>query len=181
VVLHSEYYLKPASSVDQPYGVLPAGVYLESEARLIPEEKNWTPLRAADRDAYIEEVRRGVRLGEGSYLRRFPVWFDFRGNSSVLLSQAKALSTAAQLRRDLDAEDLAQKQAEWLVGRNPFSSSLMYGEGYDWTPLYSVRSGQMVGALPVGIETKMRPIGPHKFVGPTRKFGRHRLGNGSGS
>jgi len=31
---------------------------------------------------------------------------------------------------------------------------LMYGEGYDWTPLYSVRSGQMVGALPVGIETK---------------------------
>jgi len=154
VVLHSEYYLKPASAVDQPYGVLPAGVYLESEARLIPEAKNWTPLRAADRDAYIEEVRRGVRLGEGSYLRRFPVWFDFRGNSSVLLSQAKALSTAAQLRRDLEAEDLAQKQAEWLVGRNPFSSSLMYGEGYDWTPLYSVRSGQMVGALPVGIETK---------------------------
>jgi hypothetical protein len=30
----------------------------------------------------------------------------------------------------------------------------MYGEGYDWAPLYSVRSGQMVGALPVGIETK---------------------------
>ena len=154
VVLHSEYYLKPATTVDEPYGVLPAGVYLESEARLIPEAKNWTPLRAADRDAYIEEVRRGVRLGEGSYLRRFPVWFDFRGNSSVLLSQTKALSTAAELRRDLDAEDLAQKQAEWLVGRNPFSSSLMYGEGYDWTPLYSVRSGQMVGALPVGIETK---------------------------
>jgi hypothetical protein len=154
VVLHSQYYLKPASAVDQPYGVLPAGVYRESEARLIPEAKDWTPLRAADRDAYIEEVRRGVRLGEGSYLRRFPVWFDFRGNSSVLLSQAKALSAAAKLRRDLDAEDLAQKQAEWLVGRNPFSSSLMYGEGYDWTPLYSVRSGQMVGALPVGIETK---------------------------
>ena len=30
----------------------------------------------------------------------------------------------------------------------------MYGEGYNWTPLYSVRSGQIVGALPVGIETK---------------------------
>ena len=154
VVLHSQYYLKPASAFDLPYGVLPAGVYRESEARLIPEAKNWTPLRAADRDAYIEEVHRGVRLGDDSYLRRFPVWFDFRGNSSVLLSQAKALSTAAKLRRDLDAEDLAQRQAQWFVGRNPFSSSLMYGEGYDWTPLYSVRSGQMVGALPVGIETK---------------------------
>jgi hypothetical protein len=154
VVLHSQYYLKPASTFDLPYGVLPAGVYRESEARLIPEAKNWTPLRAADRDAYLEEVHRGVRLGDDSYLRRFPVWFDFRGNSSVLLSQAKALSSAAKLRRDLDAEDLAQRQAQWLVGRNPFSSSLMYGEGYDWTPLYSVRSGQMVGALPVGIETK---------------------------
>ena len=77
----------------------------------IPEAKNWTPLRAADRDAYLEEVHRGVRLADDSYLRRFPVWFDFRGNSSVLLSQAKALSAAAKLRRDLDAEDLAQRQA----------------------------------------------------------------------
>jgi Glycosyl hydrolase family 9/Cellulase N-terminal ig-like domain len=154
VVLHSQYYLQAASAIDQPYQVLPAGVYRESEASLIPAAKDWTPLRAADRDAYLEEVRRGVPLGEGTYLRRFPVWFDFRGNSSVLLSQAKALSTAAQLRRDLNAEDLAQKQAQWIMGRNPFSSSLMYGEGYDWTPLYSVRSGQMVGALPVGIETR---------------------------
>jgi hypothetical protein len=154
VVLHSQYYLEPASVVDEPYAVLPAAVYRESEARLIPEAKNWTPLRAADRDAYLEEVRRGIPLGGENYLRRFPVWFDFRGNSSVLLSQAKALSAAGQLRGDLEAEDLAQKQAQWLVGRNPFAASVMYGEGYDWTPLYSVRSGQMVGALPVGIETK---------------------------
>ncbi len=154
VALHSHYYLEADAAVDEPYAVLPAGVYRESEVRLIPEAKDWTPLRAADRDAYMEAVHRGVPLGDGSYLRRFPVWFDFRGNSSVLLSQAKALSVAADLRRDLDGEDLAQRQAQWLVGRNPFSSSLMYGEGYDWTPLYSVRSGQMVGALPVGIETK---------------------------
>jgi hypothetical protein len=95
-----------------------------------------------------------VPLGEDYYLRRFPVWFNFRGNASVLLSEAKALSTAAQLRGDLDAENLAQQQAQWIVGRNPFSSSIMYGEGYDWTPLYSVRSGQIVGAIPVGIETR---------------------------
>jgi hypothetical protein len=154
VVLHSQYYLKAAALVDEPYAVLPAAVYRESEARLIPESKNWTPLRAADRDAYVQEVRRGIPLGGENYLRRFPVWFDFRGNSSVLLSETKALSAAGQLRGDLEAEDLAQKQAQWFVGRNPFAASVMYGEGYDWTPLYSVRSGQMVGALPVGIETK---------------------------
>jgi hypothetical protein len=154
VVLHSQYYLKAMAAVDLPYAVLPAAVYRESEARLIPEAKNWTPLRAADRDAYVQEVRRGIPLGGENYLRRFPVWFDFRGNSSVLLSQTKALSAAGLLRGDLEAQDLAQKQAQWFVGRNPFAASVMYGEGYDWTPLYSVRSGQMVGALPVGIETK---------------------------
>ena len=161
VVLHSQYYLKAAAAVDEPYGVLPAAVYRDSEVRLIPESKNWTPLRAADRDAYVQEVHKGIPLGGDYYLRRFPVWFDFRGNSSVLLSQAKALSAAGRLRGDLDAEDLAQKQAQWLVGRNPFSASLMYGEGYDWTPLYSVRSGQMVGALPVGIETRGMDDAPY--------------------
>jgi hypothetical protein len=37
----------------------------------------------------------------------------------------------------------------------------MYGEGYDWTSLYSVRSGQMVGAIPVGIETKGTADAPY--------------------
>ena len=161
VVLHSQYYLKVAAAVDEPYGVLPAAVYRDSEVSLIPESKTWTPLRAADRDSYVQEVHKGIPLGGNYYLRRFPVWFDYRGNSSVLLSQAKALSAAGRLRGDLDAEDLAQKQAQWLVGRNPFSTSLMYGEGYDWTPLYSVRSGQMVGALPVGIETKGMDDAPY--------------------
>jgi hypothetical protein len=160
IVLHSKYYQQTAASVDAPYNMLPAAVYRESEASLLPHAaaatvlNTSTPLLTADRSTYIEEVRRGVPLGGDYYLRRFPVWFDFRGNSSVLLSQAKALSTAAQLRGDIDAEDLAQQQAQWIVGRNPFSASIMYGEGYDWTPLYSVRSGQMVGAIPVGIETK---------------------------
>lgn len=154
IVLHSKFYQQVAARIDQPYNMLPAGVYKESEVRLLPDSKNWTPLRAADRDSYLQQVHRGLPLGGDYYLRRFPVWFDFRGNSSVLLSETKALSAAAQLRGDLQAEDLAQQQAQWFLGRNPFSASLMYGEGYDWTPLYSVRSGQMVGALPVGIETR---------------------------
>ncbi len=153
-VLHSEYYLKAAVKVNEPYNVLPAAVYRESESRLIPEKQTWRQLQAADRQAYVEEVRRGVPLGGEYYLRRFPVWFDFRGNNSILLSQAKALSAAAHLRGDIEAADLAQKQAQWVVGRNPFSESVMYGEGYDWAPLYTERSGDMVGALPVGIQTR---------------------------
>ena len=154
IVLHSKYYQQALATFDAPYDVLPAAIYRESEVRLIPETEKWRPLRAADRNSYLQQVHQGVHLGGDYYLRRFPVWFNFRGNSSVLLSEAKSLSVAARVRGDLGASDLAQKQAQWFVGRNPFSASILYGEGYDWTPLYSVRSGQMEGALPVGIETR---------------------------
>src|SRR4029077_15055821 len=78
----------------------------------------------------------------------------------------KGLAEAGRLRGDLEAEDLAEKQSQWLGRRNPFASSVMYGEGYDWHPLYSVRSGPMVGALSVGIETKGfadAPYWPHQI------------------
>jgi hypothetical protein len=161
IVLHAKYYQEAVAAVNAPYDVLPAAVYRESEVRFLPESKTWTPLRKADREEYRAQMRRGIPLGGDAYLRRFPVWFDFRGNSSVLLSEAKALSVASQLRGDVDGEDLAQRQAQWIVGRNPFSSSIMYGEGYDWNPLYSVRSGQIVGAIPVGIETRGNADAPY--------------------
>ena len=154
IVLHTRYYQEVGARLDAPYNVLPAGVYRISGASILPETPGWRPLATASRAMFVAEVKQGLHLGGDAWLRRYPVWFQFRGNSSVLLSEAKALSVAAQLRENIDDEDLAQQQAQWLIGRNPFSASIMYGEGYDWTPLYSVRSGQMVGALPVGIETK---------------------------
>jgi hypothetical protein len=161
IVLHAKYYQEAVSAVNAPYDVLPAAVYRESELRFLPESKTWTPLRQANRGEYLAQMHRGIPLGDGAFLRRFPVWFDFRGNSSVLLSEGKALSVASQLRGNIEGEDLAQRQAQWIVGRNPFSSSIMYGEGYDWNPLYSVRSGQMVGAIPVGIETRGSADAPY--------------------
>ena len=154
IVLHTKYYQEMGAQLDAPYSVLPAGVYTISGATVLPESPAWRALETASRAMFVAQVQEGLHLGGDAWLRRYPVWFQFRGNSSVLLSQAKALSVAAQLRGDIGDEDLAQQQAQWLIGRNPFSASIMYGEGYDWTPLYSVRSGQMVGAIPVGIETK---------------------------
>jgi hypothetical protein len=71
----------------------------------------------------------------------------------VLLSQAKGLSAASRLRGDSAGMDLAQRQAQWVVGRNPFVRSTMYGEGYDWEQQYSVSSGDLVGSLPVGMQS----------------------------
>jgi hypothetical protein len=106
------------------------------------------------RESYRHQVLNGIPLGDGHYLRRFPVWMDYRGHFGTLLPQAQALLNAAHLRNDLEAVELAQHQLEWIVGRNPFSQSTMYGEGYDYPPLYAPFPGNITGALPVGIQTR---------------------------
>ena len=82
------------------------------------------------------------------------MWFARRGNYGVLLSQAKALSAASRLLGDKEGLDLAQKQLQWVVGRNPFTQSTMWGEGYDWAQQYSVSSGDFVGSFPVGMQSR---------------------------
>ena len=131
VALHSEYQ-RATAEFNRPYGVLPAGVY---------------PVREDP-----AEVSLGARLSETHALRRFPVAGDWRGHFGVLLSQAKALSAAARLRGDKSLADLCRRQLEWVVGRNPFAESTMTGEGYDFQPLYTPMCGEIVGAIPVGIQ-----------------------------
>jgi hypothetical protein len=143
-------YQKTTARTTAPYGVLPAYVYRDTDHLRVPEEG---ARHMATREAFREQVLQGMPMGDGYYLRAFPVWFARRGNYGVLLSQAKALATAAHLRRDRDAASLAQQQAQWIVGRNPFVQSTMYGEGYDWAQQYAVSSGDFVGALPVGMQS----------------------------
>ncbi|HYN81721.1 MAG TPA: glycoside hydrolase family 9 protein [Gemmatimonadaceae bacterium] len=150
VALYTEYQ-KAGARATEPYEVLPAYVYDEREYLQVPEKG---ALHMATREAFREQVLQGMPMGEGYYLKAFPVWFARRGNFGVLLSQAKALSAASRLRRDAPGLELAQKQAEWIVGRNPFVQSTMIGEGYDWAQQYSVSSGDFVGALPVGMQSR---------------------------
>jgi len=144
VALYSQY-LKAAARYSEPYGVMPASIYQADEYRSVPESR---------RESFRKQVLNGVPLGQGHYLRLFPVWMDYRGHFGTILPQAQAILNAAHLRGDLDAATLAQHQAEWIIGRNPFSQSAMYGEGYDFAPLYAPFPGNIVGALPVGIQTR---------------------------
>ena len=148
-------YSKTAAKVTAPWQMLPEGVYHEDEAEKYPEATRRGIIAFDDacvRD-FKEQVHAGVPLGKGWYLRRFPVWFSFRGNNNVLLSQACALAQAAACTGDREAMSLAEKQLQWVVGSNPFAQSLMFGEGYDWTNEYCVQPGQTVGQLPVGMES----------------------------
>ncbi len=150
VALYAEYQKRSATTT-APYDVLPAYVYRLGDERTVPDSG---ALHLATPAAYREQVLQGMPMGDGWYLRAFPVWFARRGNYGVLLSQTKALSAAARLRGDSAALDLAHRQAQWLVGRNPFVQSTIYGEGYDWAQQYSVSSGDFVGSFPVGMQSR---------------------------
>ncbi|MFC1634523.1 glycoside hydrolase family 9 protein [Planctomycetota bacterium] len=137
VVLYSEYMLR-ISQYTAPYSMLPASVYCIHES---------------DNPTFQEQIKNGIRLSRDYYLRLFPIWEAFRGNHGTVLSQTKGLSTAAYLRSKTELIELCRKQLQWALGRNPFCQSTMYGEGYDFAPQYTAMSGDMVGSLPVGIQT----------------------------
>ena len=147
VVLHGQYLLS-VSKWTGPYAMIPAGIYrLDSVG--------------GQNQHVSEQIKSGFKVAEGVYLKRFPVWSTFRGNNGVLLSQTKALSAVARLLNDRELAELTQRQLEWVVGRNPFCQSLMYGEGYDYQPQYTAMSGDMVGSLPVGIQTRADGDAPY--------------------
>ena len=137
VELHADY-IKKTADFTAPFRTLPASIYSLDES--------------ADAK-FREQVANGIRLSDKHYLRCFPVWYDFRGNYGVLLSQARALTAAARLLGRRDLRDLAERQLCWVVGLNPFCQSTMYGEGHDFAPQYTATSGDIVGGLPVGIQS----------------------------
>jgi hypothetical protein len=138
VMLHSEY-LTRAAMFTAPYDLLPASIYSRAESK---------------EARFQEQLDPGVQLDERHALRVFPVWYDFRGNSGTILSQAKVLGVAARLRNAGWLWAGVEAQLEWHVGRNPFGQSLMFGEGHDYAPQYTAMSGDMVGSLPVGVQTR---------------------------
>lgn len=137
VVRYAQYY-KTLSRYTHPWGMIPAGIYARDES---------------SRETYDEQVENGIRLSETYFLRRFPVWYDFRGNHGTTLSQAAGLAAAATLLDDLELREVVERQLKWVVGQNPFCQSTMWGEGYDFAPQYTAMSGDLVGSLPVGVQT----------------------------
>jgi hypothetical protein len=150
-------YQKRSAAATAPYGVLPAYVYRDDEWQRIAEGDRY----GSSREAFRQQVLAGMPMGDGYYLRAFPVWFTRRGNYGVLLSQTEALAAVARMRADGAAADLVQSQLQWVVGRNPFAQSTMWGVGYRYAPLYSVSVGDIAGALPVGMMSRENADAPY--------------------
>jgi hypothetical protein len=149
-------YLKALGEHAAPYGMLPAGLHHASEAG---DEETFGLLHVLagyeeNAENYRLQLASGIQLGGGYCIRQFPVWFSFRGNTAVQLSSAKSAAICAELLGDDALLELAREQAYWVLGKNPFGQSLLYGEGRNYAAQYAALCGKAAGQLPVGIQTR---------------------------
>jgi hypothetical protein len=155
-------YLKNIYRYVQPYGMIPNGVYQKDEVK---DKENFYAtqiwIRGDVSQDYKEQLENGVKLDEDHYLRCFPVWFSFKGNAAVVLSTGKAAALAGKFLKDKQLMNIAEQQLFWIVGRNPFGQSLIWGEGSNYPQLYTALPGETVGAIPVGMEARNNEDTPY--------------------
>ncbi|MCR8660406.1 glycoside hydrolase family 9 protein [Paenibacillus endoradicis] len=147
-------YIKATAHMVEPYGVLPNAIYEVNNCDftgLYHEGDN--SVGQPTMEEYNEQVLHGIRLNATHYIRRFPVAYQFRGFHATLMGKAKAIAFIDEALQDQELVNIATRQVEWMLGFNPFAVSSVYGEGYDYHPLYVAFSDQLVGAVPVGFET----------------------------
>ncbi|MHC5215536.1 glycoside hydrolase family 9 protein [Enterococcus sp. LJL128] len=147
-------YLAYLGQFTDPYPMYASGVYKENEWQ--EKESFYKQHLLVDveaEDSYQKQLQQGIKIGEGLYVKRFPVWFSFRGNNGILLSMGKSAAVMGRLLEKQQLVDMGHQQLQWMVGKNPFGQSMIYGEGYNYPQQYSVSSGELTGEMPVGMQT----------------------------
>lgn len=147
VSLYSNHFLKPGCELSAPYHLVPNGVYRRADMGQpsATEAPNYSLL----------QYEAGTQLNDEYAMRTFPIWqnYSFHGSTNCQLSASWALAEASALLNDSEGMALVQQQLEWVMGRNPFGQSLMYGVGYNYCPQFVYCTQNIVGALPVGIDS----------------------------
>lgn len=155
-------YLKKIMQYVKPYGMVPSGVYHRDEVKDSANFYAWqVGVRSGAAQDYKEQYENGIRLDEEHRLRIFPVWFSFRGNFAVILSTGKAAALCGRFLKDNELMDIAEQQLFWIVGKNPFGQSIVYGEGSNYPQLYNALPGETVGAIPVGMQSYFNEDRPY--------------------
>jgi hypothetical protein len=155
-------YLKTIMRFVEPYGLVPSGVYNINEVKdSINFYKVQVGIRSGAGPDYKEQLENGVKLDDEHYLRVFPVWFSFRGNAAVQLSTGKAAALCGKFLKDKELLNIAEQQLFWIVGKNPFGQSLIWGEGSNYPQLYTALPGETVGGIPVGMQSRFNEDTPY--------------------
>lgn len=146
-------YLHDMANAIEPYGILPSAIYELNNTDYSNLYHEGEQVGLPTLDEYNAQVKNGIQLSKTHYLRRFPVAYQFRGFHAVHMGKSKAAFILARLLKDDELKHIATRQLEYIIGFNPFAISTIYGDGYDYHPLYGAYAGDVVGAVPVGIET----------------------------
>ncbi len=156
VRLYGEYIKKIIKYVE-PYGMLPSGVYNRNEIK-DPEGFFRSQVGARpgpdSEKSFTAQLENGVKLDNDHYLRIFPIWYSFRGNLAVHLATGKNAALCGKLLKDDELINIAEQQLCWVVGKNPFGQSLIWGEGSNYAQQYTALPGETVGEIPVGMQSK---------------------------
>lgn len=147
-------YLKYLMNFTAPYPMIASGIY---------EKNEWQDKESFDKQHLLvgpeakiefqEQLVAGEQIAENYYIKRFPVWFSFRGNNAIVLSMAESAAILGKILADKSLTEIAYQQMEWLIGKNPFGQSMMFGEGHQFSEMYTISSGEIVGEMPVGVKT----------------------------
>ena len=147
---------------DAPYGQVPSGVYNVDEVKdSVNFYKVQVGIFSGAANDYKEQLENGVKLDDEHYLRIFPVWFSFRGNAAVQLSTGKSAALCGKFLKDRELVNIAEQQLFWIVGKNPFGQSIIWGEGSNYPQLYTALPGETVGGIPVGMQSKFNEDTPY--------------------
>ena len=148
-------YLKALEPYTAPYGMAPAGMFDIREADDRETFPYIHPRVDFDREQgnYRRQLRGGTEVAPGYFVKAFPVWFSYRGNSALHLSMGKAASLLGRYFGDRALTEFAREQLYWTLGKNPSGQSLIYGEGSHYGQQYTALLGETVGEIPVGIQT----------------------------
>lgn len=155
-------YLKTIMQYVAPYGLVPSGVYNIDEVKdSVNFYKVQVGIFSGAAQDYKDQLEHGVKLDKEHYLRVYPVWFSFRGNAAVQLSTGKAAALCGKFLKDSALINIAEQQLFWIVGKNPFGQSLIWGEGDNYPQLYTALPGETVGAIPVGMQSRFNEDVPY--------------------
>lgn len=160
-------YLKQLFEMASPYGMLPAGLHSLAEAE---DSETFQLLHLladfeTEQPNYVKQLKAGIDLGNGYYVRMFPVWFSFRGNSAVMLAMGKGAAIVGNYFGDKKLKEIAREQLYWMSGKNPFCQSLIYGEGERYAQQDANYPGEMTGEMPVGVQTQDNEDEPYYPMG----------------
>lgn len=161
ITLHAEY-LKNIMQYVKPYGMVPSGVYHINEVK---DSANFyiaqVGIRSGADNDYKKQLENGFKLDKEHYLRVFPVWFSFKGNAAVHLATGKSAALCGKFLKDKELMDIAEQQLFWIVGKNPFGQSLIWGEGSNYAQQYTALPGETVGEIPVGMQSRFNEDTPY--------------------